>query len=48
MAAPTVSHLDPIMLALLDDVRVRLGRLFRAPDGSFAFAVSGTGRAARA
>ena len=43
MASPTVSHLDPIMLALLDDVRGRLGRLFRAPDGSFAFAVSGTG-----
>ena len=43
MAAPTVSHLDPLMLALLDDVRGRLGRLFRAADGSFAFAVSGTG-----
>jgi len=43
MAAPTVSHLDPLMLKLLDDVRARLGRLFRAPDGSFAFAVSGTG-----
>ena len=43
MAAPTVSHLDPAMLALMDDVRARLGRLFQAPDGSFAFAVSGTG-----
>src|SRR5213594_2632810 len=43
MAAPTVSHLDPLMLALLDDVRARLTRLFRAPDGSFACAVSGTG-----
>jgi alanine-glyoxylate transaminase / serine-glyoxylate transaminase / serine-pyruvate transaminase len=43
MAAPTVSHLDPVMLALLDEVRGRLGTLFRAPDGSFAFAVSGTG-----
>jgi len=43
MAAPTVSHLDPIMLALLDDVRSRLLRLFRAPDGSFALAISGTG-----
>jgi alanine-glyoxylate transaminase/serine-glyoxylate transaminase/serine-pyruvate transaminase len=43
MAAPTVSHLDPVMLALLDDVRARLGRAFRAPDGAFAFAVSGTG-----
>ena len=43
MAAPTVSHLDPLMVALLDDVRARLGRAFRAEDGSFAFAVSGTG-----
>ena len=43
MAAPTVSHLDPIMLALLDDVRARLLRTFRAPAGSFALAVSGTG-----
>src|SRR3954469_11833568 len=43
MAAPTVSHLDPLMLALLDDVRSRLLRTFGAADGSFAFAVSGTG-----
>jgi alanine-glyoxylate transaminase/serine-glyoxylate transaminase/serine-pyruvate transaminase len=43
MAAPTISHLDPQMMALLDDVRARLARLFHAPDGSFAFAVSGTG-----
>ncbi len=45
MAAPTVGHLDPVMVALIDDVRDRLGRLFRAPEGSFAFAVSGTGTA---
>ena len=45
LASPTVSHLDPVMLAILDDVRERLGRLFRAPAGSFAFAVSGTGTA---
>lgn len=43
MAAPTVSHLDPIMLALLDDVRARLARVFRAPAGSFTCAISGTG-----
>lgn len=43
MAAPTLSHLDPLMVRLLDDVRARLTRLFQAPDGSFAFAVSGTG-----
>src|SRR6266853_5556622 len=43
MASPTVGHLDPLMVAMLDDVRARLTRLFRAPEGSFAFAVSGTG-----
>ena len=43
MAAPTLSHLDPLMVKLLDDVRARLGRVFKAADGSFAFAVSGTG-----
>jgi alanine-glyoxylate transaminase/serine-glyoxylate transaminase/serine-pyruvate transaminase len=43
MAAPTVSHLDPTMIRLLDDVRARLLRTFRAAEGSFAFSVSGTG-----
>ena len=43
MASPTVSHLDPIMVRLLDDVRDRLQRTFQAASGSFAFAVSGTG-----
>lgn len=45
MASPTVSHLDPLMVAMLDDIRARLGRLFKAQEGSFAFAVSGTGTA---
>jgi len=43
MAAPTLSHLDPQMMRLLDDVRERLTRTFGAAPGSFAFAVSGTG-----
>src|SRR6184192_1248321 len=43
MAAPTISHLDPQMLDLLNDVRARLMRLFRASEGSFALAISGTG-----
>ena len=43
LASPTVSHLDPLMMTLLDDVRSRLTRMFRAPDGSFALAISGTG-----
>jgi alanine-glyoxylate transaminase/serine-glyoxylate transaminase/serine-pyruvate transaminase len=45
MVSPTVSHLDPLMLVLLDDVRARLARVFGAPEGSFTFAVSGTGTA---
>jgi len=43
MASPTVGHLDPLMVAMLDDVRAKLVKLFRAREGSFAFAVSGTG-----
>jgi len=43
MTSPTVSHLDPVLLRLLDDIRARLARVFRAPEGSLALAVSGTG-----
>ena len=43
MAAPTLGHLDPQFVRMLDDVRLRLLRVFRAADYSFAFAVSGTG-----
>lgn len=43
MAAPVLSHLDPDLLVVLDDVRARLQALFRAPEGTLAIAVSGTG-----
>lgn len=43
MMAPTVRHLDPLMIRMLDDVRERLRRVFAAPDGSLALAISGTG-----
>lgn len=43
MAQPVLSHLDPVMMAILDEVRGRLGSVFRARDGAFSFAVSGTG-----
>ncbi len=43
MAAPVLSHLDPEMMSLLDDIRTRLAWLLSAPEGSFCFAVSGTG-----
>jgi alanine-glyoxylate transaminase/serine-glyoxylate transaminase/serine-pyruvate transaminase len=46
MAAPMLSHLDPQFLDLMDDTRARLARVFKAPPGSFAFAVSGTGTSA--
>src|SRR5512134_3991250 len=43
MASPVLSHLDPEMMRILDEVRERLARTFRAPEGAFSFAVSGTG-----
>jgi alanine-glyoxylate transaminase/serine-glyoxylate transaminase/serine-pyruvate transaminase len=46
LGAPMLSHLDPQFLAIMDDVRERLARVFQAPAGSFAFAVSGTGTSA--
>jgi alanine-glyoxylate transaminase/serine-glyoxylate transaminase/serine-pyruvate transaminase len=45
MQAPVLSHLDPEMMSMLDEIRSRLGRIVRASDGGFAFAVSGTGTA---
>ncbi len=46
LSAPMLSHLDPQFVEIMDDVRARLERVFQAPDGSFAFAVSGTGTSA--
>jgi alanine-glyoxylate transaminase/serine-glyoxylate transaminase/serine-pyruvate transaminase len=43
MAAPVLSHLDPAMMEILDDVRARLAWLFGAADDALCFAVSGTG-----
>ena len=43
LGAPVLGHLDPDLLAMMDEVRRRLQRLFRAPEGSLALAVSGTG-----
>jgi alanine-glyoxylate transaminase / serine-glyoxylate transaminase / serine-pyruvate transaminase len=43
MAAPVLSHLDPEMMAILDDIRARLATVFKAAEGSFALAISGTG-----
>lgn len=43
MAAPVLSHLDPDLLAMMDDTRASLQRLFRSGDGSLALAISGTG-----
>lgn len=43
MAAPVLSHLDPDLVAMLDDVRQRLAGVFRASPGAFSLAISGTG-----
>ena len=45
MQAPVLSHLDPEMMAKLDDIRARLGRIFNSTGNGFSFAVSGTGTA---
>lgn len=45
MSNPVLSHLDPEMLRILDDVRGRLGRVFRAHPDALSLAVSGTGTA---
>src|SRR5579863_10482262 len=45
LSASPRSHLDPEMMAILDDLRGRLSRVFRAGAGATAFAVSGTGTA---
>jgi len=46
MAAPVLSHLDPDLMAMMDELRGRLTAAFRAPEGAFSFAVSGTGTSA--
>lgn len=43
LGAPARSHLDPDLIALLDDIRARLARVFRAADRTLTLAVSGTG-----
>lgn len=37
------SHLDPELMGIMDDIRGRLARVFRAPEGALTLAVSGTG-----
>jgi len=43
MGAPMLSHLDPDFVSLMDDVRARLHKLFRADHDAFTIALSGTG-----
>jgi alanine-glyoxylate transaminase/serine-glyoxylate transaminase/serine-pyruvate transaminase len=43
MSAPVLSHLDPEMVVILDDLRRRLDWTFGAGPGAFSLAVSGTG-----
>ncbi|MDT8370132.1 MAG: alanine--glyoxylate aminotransferase family protein [Longimicrobiales bacterium] len=45
MAAPTLGHLDPQFLALMDDVNARLREVF-GTENQMTFPVSGTGSAA--
>jgi len=45
LARPLVGHLDPAFLALLDEIQRQLLQVFRAPEGSLAVPISGTGSA---
>ena len=47
LARPTVGHLDPQFLTLMDDVNSRLRTLFGADEDVLAFPVSGTGSCAQ-
>jgi alanine-glyoxylate transaminase / serine-glyoxylate transaminase / serine-pyruvate transaminase len=46
LSAPILSHLDPVTLAIMDDTRERLARVFKAPEGALSLLVSGTGTSA--
>ncbi len=46
LARPVLGHLDPVLLDVMDDLRARLARVMRAPNGSRVVAVSGTGTSA--
>jgi alanine-glyoxylate transaminase/serine-glyoxylate transaminase/serine-pyruvate transaminase len=46
LGRPVLGHLDPVLLGVMDDLRARLGRVFRAPPGSRVLAISGTGTSA--
>ena len=43
MSQPVLSHLDPQMMAILDEVRAQLSRVFGAGASTLSIAVSGTG-----
>lgn len=45
LSRPPRSHLDSELVAILDDIRSRLTRVFKAGEGSTTLAVSGTGSA---
>lgn len=43
MTTPILSHLDPEMMTILDDIRQRLDAAFHASEGAVSLAISGTG-----
>src|SRR5688572_22947022 len=43
LSKPVLSHLDPEMMTILDDIRRQLAWAFGAADTAFSLAVSGTG-----
>ena len=43
LASPTLGHLDPVFLGIMDEIKDQLGQVFKAPEGSLCLPLSGTG-----
>ncbi|MDF1816889.1 MAG: alanine--glyoxylate aminotransferase family protein [Verrucomicrobiales bacterium] len=43
LSRPTLGHLDPVFLTIMDEIKENLGTIYKAPAGSLTIPLSGTG-----
>lgn len=43
LSRPTLGHLDPVFLGIMDEIKDQLAEVFRAPEGGLTMPLSGTG-----
>ena len=43
LARPTLGHLDPVFLGIMDEIKEQLATIFKAPEGGLTMPLSGTG-----